>query len=128
MSFVQSQSKINFTGKITYTSKEARNILQSAKEGINLLKQHCGNNNFEHHVTANKFSVGVSTCYKRNTKRADNIDAYYLETIVVNNNTNKDKQFIKLVKDHLIRYKSWRKEIDAVPEITTHNNLSLIHI
>lgn len=112
----------SFKGRVFYTNKEAKKLLQNSREGINLLKHHCGNSKFDHYISANEVSVAISTSFERSVVRADGIDGYNLTTIIVNDVQDRNTVFNRLVRDHLLRYKNWKRKLDAVPQ-TVQNNI-----
>ena len=106
----------SFKGNIIYANLGARELGQKSREGINILKHHCGNKNFEHVITAGHDFISISTIFIRNNRRSDNIDRYVLTTCKLEDGINKPEEFNKIAKSHFTKHKNWKKSIDNVPE------------
>ena len=106
----------SFKGNIIYANLGARELGQKSREGINILKHHCGNKNFEHVITAGHDFISINTIFVRNKKKSDGIDRYVLTTCRLKDGINNPEEFNDMTKFHYIRHKKWKKRIDNIKE------------
>ena len=106
-------NSITFCGKIKFDNIISYENFCKNREGISLLKHHCGNKNMTHYIHQDFSNFTISTEYAHSPK-VNGKNSHSIFNGIHGEFTGEEIK--ECLEQHVLRVKRWKYEIDSMPD------------